>query len=347
MSVEGIHWAQRAMGPTMCPFRKALMFALGERHNIDTGICMPDQEMLARDAAMSSRTVRKYAKILEDEGFIERRLSSRGNGVKTHYILHFDVLQARDVVAIRNDASERGAAQLSERPFGTGVPVPSGSCVPDHSEAAFRINRNTNLHESTRILSSDSKPKKPKTSKPAVEEPSEVLEDDTATLKAFEDLWNLWPRAGRERSRSRSQVLDQLRKSAKNRPILDIVAAARAFVAKQNPDFVPALDRWLKQGRFEHFMPKDLAERAAGSAPVSAASVPTAKDGTVVDWDAAVARYVRSGIWPDRFGDRPDEINYRGTLAPLEAIMATGKFRDLNIAIVRMNIDRLRPPRPA
>lgn len=336
MSVEGIHWAQKVFGDTMCPFRKALLFALGERHNCDTGLCMPDQEMLARDAGMSARTVRKYAKILEEEGFIERRVTSRGSGLTTHYILNFSVLEAQPVATNRNGGADRVRHSLPFGPTGTPVPVPTGtpvpppngSCVPvDNKDSRIYTKKNTNLL-------SGKKPDKRASSK------SKNAKDDTELLKAFDEVWHLWPAKGRERSRSKATVLDQLRRSAASKPIPDLVAAVRAFVAKEDPAYVPGLDRWLRQGRFEHFLPKDLVAQSR-QAPAPA----PATDG--IDWSAMVARYVRNGVWPRHLGDRPDELGYRGPLAPLEAIMANGRVGQLHVEYIRINIDRLRAARAA
>jgi hypothetical protein len=159
-----------------------------------------------------------------------------------------------------------------------------------------------------------------------------------APVKAeFDQLWKLWPAPGRERSKSRDHVLEQFAKAAGFAPASHIVEAAAVFVRKTDAKFVPGLDRWLRDRKFEHFLPQ------AAELPLDDGGKPAPG----VDWPAMVQRYVRSGIWPDRLGDRPDEIGYRGALAPLEAIMATGKFGDLNVPVIRLNIDRLRAKRDA
>jgi predicted transcriptional regulator len=66
-----------------------------------------------------------------------------------------------------------------------------------------------------------------------------------------------------------------------------------------------------------------------------------------VDWNAAVSLYVRRGTWPRHLGDRPDEARYSGPVEPLEAIMANGQFQDLDVNMIRLNIDRLRAARAA
>lgn len=336
MSIEGIHWAQRAKAD---PYRKALLYALGERHNIDSGICFPDQVMLARDAGMTDRTVRKYVKLLEEEGFITRHSMTAGGRSRLYYVLHFERTEPLPIDARRKDIPVGDEAPTGTPvPAATGTPVPvaTGTCVPVHIE---EHESNTNMNTNT---SSDSKPSRG--TRPRTTEKAAPAASDSGLLEAFDQLWRCWPAKGRERSRSRSMVLDQFRRSAKLQPVETLLAAARTFVAKTEDRYVPALERWLQQGRYEHFMPKDLVERAMSPGGAGAAGPTTAE---AIDWDAAVAKYVRSGIWPNRLGGRPDEFDYRGALAPLEAIMANGKFGDLNVNQIRQTIIRLRAERGA
>lgn len=324
------------MKVTADPYRKALLFALGERHNPDTGICFPDQEMLARDAGMTDRSVRKYVKILEAEGFITRATRTVGGRARIYYILHFERLEA---LAVDSPAESCSGGENTPTgtpvPAATGTPVPvaTGTCVPVHiEEHEDHTKRNTNTGSGL---------KPDKRSKSTSKKKSRQPIDETETLEAFERLWQLWPRKGRERSRSKAYVLDQLRRASKLKPVGQIVEAARAFVAKTEAQFVPALDRWLKQERFEHFLPKDIA-----ATPRDASSA-NAQPDHGIDWAAAVARYARSGWWSGKLGDRPDDIGYRGPLEPLETLMATGKFTLLNVENIKINIDRLRAARTA
>lgn len=353
MSVKGIHWAQSVHG--VGPFKKCLLLNLGERHHIDTGICTVDQMMLARDSDMTDRTARKYLKELEEQDkLITRKLMRSGKGWQTHYVLHFDRTEPQPVEGSRKDvpaqkpALSRNAASGSNEvsagtyvpdPTGTQLPDPTGTCVPAHKEHEGY----TKDSRTTSDLKSDtSASRKSKTPPPLV--------DDTPILEAFEKLWAIWPAKGRERSPSKADCLHQLRRCAKLVPVASLVIAARAFAAKTEAQYVPGLDRWLKQGRYEHFMPKDLAERAAQPQPSGAASAraePLDRDGNSVDWDAAVARYVRSRIWPRHLGDRPDDLGYRGPLRPLETIMANGRFSDMDVKVIRLNIDRLRAEQSA
>lgn len=89
MSVKGCNWALNVRG--VSPARKALLFALGERHNRDTDTCYPRQEMLADDAGMSLRSVQTHLAWLERAGLIAREVRSpTGRGAVTFYRLAFD-----------------------------------------------------------------------------------------------------------------------------------------------------------------------------------------------------------------------------------------------------------------
>jgi hypothetical protein len=241
MSVKGIHWAQEMRG--VCPYKKALLYALGERHNKDTGICCPDQVMLANDAGMTDRTVRKYLKQLEDDGLITRKVSSNGRGLVTHYILHLDKRLPQSAGTNRKGVPDTKRKAVPVGPNGKGVPVaqadqpererqPTGSCVPVHKD--------TNNHE---------------------------VSSNEDVRGAFDKLWSIWPAKGRERSKAKVKVLDQFRLSAKKPGGMAVVDAARAWLRGKDPQYVPALDRWLRDGKFEHHLPKpvtahDLQDRA-------------------------------------------------------------------------------------
>jgi len=347
MSVKGIHWAQDIHG--VGPYKKCLLLNLGEAHNIHTGLCIIDQVMLARDSDMTDRTARKYLKELaDDDKLISRNVVRTGSGWQTHYVLHFDRSEPQRVVGSRKDvpAQKRelsrklhsGSNQVSAGtqvpdPSGTQVPDPSGTCVPAHKE-----------HEGYTKDSRSSSGKKPdKPDAPSTKKPKG--EDDTEILESFDRLWSLWPALGKERSASKSDCLDQLRRSAKTGSAPAIVEAARRFVAKTADQYVPGLHRWLKQRRFEHFLPPDLVDMAqtehrAGQ-PTAAPQAKPSDD--PMDWATAVKRYALDGVWSQkRLGARPDEFGYRGPLAPVEVLLATGNFGFADPRGLKDTIDRLR-----
>lgn len=133
MSVKGIHWAQEVRG--VGPMKKCLLLNLGERHHIDTGLCIVDQETLARDSEMAVRTVRKYLAELEAEGLIARKIVPSDLGRITHYELHFGVLRPQDVEGVRQTAPdpENGGGPANQEGVRQTAPDGSGNCVPDGS----------------------------------------------------------------------------------------------------------------------------------------------------------------------------------------------------------------------
>ncbi len=118
MSVAGIHWAQDMRG--VCPYRKALLYALGERHHKDANIVDCDQVMLAQDAGMTDRTVRKYLKMLVDDGLITVVTDGRRNRYRLHLSrkkpLSKPKAETQDVVALRKDIPESKSAEAAPIP---------------------------------------------------------------------------------------------------------------------------------------------------------------------------------------------------------------------------------------
>ena len=268
MSIKGIHWAQEVRG--VCPYRKALLFALGERHNKDTGICCPDQVMLADDAGMTDRTVRKYIAMLIRDGFISRKVTSPGRGLVTHYILHFDRKRPQDTATNRNDipVTNRKDVPVSKR---KEIPVakgdqperqvgPTGTCVPVH--------KNTNKPED--------------------------ISSNELVRSGFDELWAIWPAKGRERSKAKALVLEVFRKAASKHPSEAIVASARAWLRGKDPQYTPALDRWLRDGKHTHNLPSQNSLKGAQAPALSA-------EDKLYAWETF-------GRWDAEWGPKPEAI---------------------------------------
>lgn len=326
MSIEGIHWAQKMRN--VCPYRKALLFALGERHNKDTQRCCPDQEMLALDAGMSQRTVRKYIAMLEADGLLQRHMKATKAGRVTHYTLNLSVTEPQSVVRVRQDvplASEGGS--------GAHVPDGSGACVPVH--------KNTNLHESSvpkgtaqnELFPKPKKsqpPKSPETAKAEL-----VTKAELQKAGIFSIGLALLKAEGVPEAAARKFLGGLVKRSS-----LAIVHAAVQAAAND-----PPIDArgWLTGAVAKKAGAAGIRQPAVAAKP---GAVPADLHGNPVDWDAAVARYVRRGIWSKALGGRPDDHDYRGPIAPLEAILANGKFGLLNVPMIKHNIARLRAEQP-
>ena len=55
------------------PHAKLVLLALANRANHETGLCYPGQELIGQECSMSSRTVRRHLKTLEERGLVTRR----------------------------------------------------------------------------------------------------------------------------------------------------------------------------------------------------------------------------------------------------------------------------------
>lgn len=291
MSVKGIHWAQEMRG--VCPYRKALLFALGERHHKDQNIVVADQVMLADDAGMTDRTVRKYLTLLESDGLISRRVVGiPGGGRRTHYILAFDRRKPQQNGPDRKDVPvskpERNSAPVrKEIPLyeidqtGTSLPDRSGTCVP--------FPKDTIEHAVSPSSEGD------------IRKPSKQKREASPE---FDRLWAVWPAKGRKRSLAKAKVQAVFTRLIAECPADSIIAAAKAFVRETDHQFAPALDRWLKDGKFEHYLPSQ--------APVAVET----------DWPAVLADWLANKGWPEALGPKPHEPGYRGPLEPLRALIA-------------------------
>lgn len=70
MSVQAMTWA---FAQDVEPHAKLVLIALANRTNHETGTCYPGQDLIASECSMSSRTVRRHLRTLEERGLISRR----------------------------------------------------------------------------------------------------------------------------------------------------------------------------------------------------------------------------------------------------------------------------------
>jgi DNA-binding transcriptional ArsR family regulator len=78
MSFQMMAWA--VAQTTGSPTRKAVLLALANRVNHDTGRCFPSIERLVEETELSDRTVRRALDDLEEAGFIERTRQRHPDG---------------------------------------------------------------------------------------------------------------------------------------------------------------------------------------------------------------------------------------------------------------------------
>lgn len=117
MSHRATAWAvaQRTGSPT----RKAVLVALADRHNADTGRCDPSIRRLAEDTEMGERTVQRALGELEAAGFIVRQDRQRASGADTTRQYHLALDSTGQSGTGR--VSQRHPSELEVEPSSTSV----------------------------------------------------------------------------------------------------------------------------------------------------------------------------------------------------------------------------------
>lgn len=292
MSVRGIHWAQEMRG--VCPFKKALLYALGERHNKDTNLCCPDQKMLAQDAGMSDRTVRKYLGLLRDDGLIEFRTVGRSGGSRvTHYVLRFERRTPQAQGAMRKDTPVRDPekrAALKRKDLPDQKADRTGKQLPDQTGTLLPFpNEDTKRHEET----------------PTPSGQDLVFEE---IWKAFRKVHTANKNISRVKGKAKTRTVF-MRKAKKADPSLIRRLAFEEISrqrAKNGGQFLPGLIPWLNSE------PWDTGEPVT---PVAAAQAQP-------DWSGALRDWLANKGWPPSLGPKPHEPGYRGPLDPLRTLIA-------------------------
>lgn len=317
----------------------------------------PKQATIAQRLGLARETVNRSIRRLWRKGFIDiaHQFSEGGGQRESYYFVRLD--PDHEVQAV--EVKVRGKALKLEQRV----------TQPSHPEKSHREDPQSVTPPPTQLghtpcdVQTSQLQEHPKgtTHKNITPDPKGTVSEDVpskaeskpkppvaASVRAeFDQLWKLWPTPGRERSKSRDHCLEQFAKSAQHAPAPHIVEAAAAFVRKQDPKFVPGLHRWLGDRKFEHFLPQAAQLPLEPAAPANPGGGARDRNGDPVDWAAVVKRYVKHGDWPNRLWGRPDGHDYRGALEPLEAIMANGQVGDLDVNMIRLNIDRLRAQRAA
>lgn len=86
MSFEAMTWAVKQDIPAM---QKLVLLLMANRHNNDTGLCMPSHDKLAKDCGMSKSAVKAAIKALEEKGLLSvNRRSEAGVSLSNLYRLN-------------------------------------------------------------------------------------------------------------------------------------------------------------------------------------------------------------------------------------------------------------------
>lgn len=136
---------------------------------------------------------------------------------------------------------------------------------------------------------------------------SKLPDEPDALNEPFEALWAMWPAKGRVRSKAKAKVLEQFKRTCDKHEPEAILNATKLWLRTITPDYAPALDRFLRDGRFEHHLPSGNV--------VSIAS----RDGP--DWPAILSDWLETGAWKPALGPTPDQPGYRGPLEPIRPLL--------------------------
>lgn len=229
--------------------------------------CYPSVNFIAEETGMSDRSVRQHLDALEEAGAIRRDRTRNSDGTLGRY--RYFVQRQFSPVAI-SAGGEKPANEPAANPA-TG----EKRHEPAAKSAAL----------SNRQL-----------------EPSEknMLKDQ------FEALWALWPAKGRQRSKAKAKVFDQFKHASAAHDPEQIVNASKLWLRTIAPEFAPALERFLRDGRFEHHLPRGNVVAMT----------------TQPDWPTALADWLANKGWPEALGPKPHEAGYRGPLEPLRPLLA-------------------------
>jgi hypothetical protein len=126
----------------------------------------------------------------------------------------------------------------------------------------------------------------------------------------LEAIWSAWSPEGRKRSKAKAKIEAQLGALAKKHSLKAIESAAIAFARDAKPEFHPALDRWLKDGKFENW---------------EAETQPLPQDLTPDEWARAMRHWVDTSDWlAGHVSPAPDQP---GCTAPETMLRHAAKLR--------------------
>lgn len=226
------------LGPTERVVLIALCNHANEKHQ-----CFPSHKHLAQQAGVTDRTVLTTLKSLEDKGYISRQERRREDGGRTTDLVTLHIQGEGQFFRgrPRNEACSGGEeSSLQESPKNP----PEGSNPPTGADL--------------------------------FEGESGVIafipdwQDQSLVDATFEQAWLDYPKLGRLRS-SKADSLKRWREIAKKRESLaELRAASPNYAASADAQeaggkFVPAMERWLRRGLWEHWVDAKPSKLPAGT----------------------------------------------------------------------------------
>ncbi len=207
-------WSDQRLTPLQCRLLGLIGSYLGKDHR-----AWPSQSTLAAQLGVSRKAVNEGIRALVSYGYIKAERRRRDDGGETSSV-YFVVM----------DPVERVGMEGYTPCNSTVTPLTPQRDTP------------CNFMEVTppvtlRGYTNDT-----------IERPNEVH-----AVQVLENIWQAWSPEGRKRSKAKAKIEVQLTALAKHHPLQAIERAAIAFARDAKPEFHPALDRWLKDGKFENW----------------------------------------------------------------------------------------------
>jgi len=243
MSIHAMSWAIKVKGLPIAT--KAVLMMLADCHNGETGQCNPSMRHLMEVTGLKERALQIHLKTLEQGGFLVRDyvFHGRGKGCSVEqYNLKIGIIGA--VKKPTMEAQDNAPAKQCARKIRSMGPQ---NIAPPYKE-----------------------------------EPEENRNIPGKAEEVLSEIWKAWSPEGRKRSKAKGKLVDQLKAISKRHDLEVVKAAALAFARDGKPEFHPALDRWLKDGRFENWAP----------APPESPS-----DLSIDEWKRAMRHWVETGEW--------------------------------------------------
>jgi hypothetical protein len=205
-----------ALAFKMCSPSEKLLLIAWANYADENLRCYPSNKRLSDDTGLSDRQIRRLAGNLSERGFIERIERFRADGSRSTDIVFLKCLRGDTVSG------------------GVGTPCPGGG------DMMAAQNQSLNQEGSKEPISSPAAPK--------------AVRDGV-----FLEAWKAYPAKGRERSKSQAKTAPIWREAARQAGGPErLLAAVKRYVAQDKTHKgecgPPAFDRWLRDGRWEHWL---------------------------------------------------------------------------------------------
>lgn len=261
MSNRATSWAIEI--PDLPPTTKLVLLLLADCHNGGTGQCNPSPEWLSVRAGMKVRAIQMHLRKLEDLGLLEREYEYHGRG-KGCSVNQFNLKIG--IISKRKEMRP----QLME--------------AQNNADAKICARKKTSLRTQDLALSYKDEPE---------------LEPEDINV-AFDRIWGVWSSDGRKRSKAKRLCIEALKAQTKHLSADKIANAATMFAKATDGRFHPALERWLRDGKYENWQGRDMAAPQIAEAPPEYS--------TFKNW--LLTMHLK-GEWPNPYEPGPDDPNNR------------------------------------